>query len=161
MHKRRIVVDVSQAMVSADPSDILATYSLGSCIGLCLYEPRVHIGGLLHFQLPDSHQDPGRAKERPFMYADTGTELLMNEIIRLGADRRHVHVKIAGGATMPTGPKGFDIGKNNYLAIRKIFWQMGILIDAEDVGGDWPRNMYMDIESGTVTIKGNGIEKVL
>jgi chemotaxis protein CheD len=160
MYKRRIVVDVSDAKVSTDPGEVLATYSLGSCIGLCLYEPNAHIGGMLHFQLPDSKHDPKRASERPFMYADTGTTLLMNELLRLGANKRLMHIKIAGGASMPTGPKGFDIGKQNYLAIRKIFWQMGMMIESEDVGGSWPRNVYMDIESGFVTVRGNELEKV-
>ena len=161
MYKRRIVVDVSDAKVSSDPGEVLATYSLGSCIGLCLYEPRAHIGGMLHFQLPDSKHDPQRASERPFMYADTGTALLLNELLRLGANKRLMHVKIAGGASMPNGPKGFDIGKQNYLAIRKIFWQMGMLIESEDVGGSWPRNMYMDIDSGFVTVRGNELEKAI
>ncbi len=159
MYKKRIVVDVSDAKVSTDPGEVLATYSLGSCIGLCLYEPKARVGGLLHFQLPDSKRDPQRAGDRPFMYADTGTTLLMNELLRLGANKRLIHTKIAGGASMPTGPKGFDIGKQNYLAIRKIFWQMGMLIEAEDVGGSWPRNVYMDIDNGFVTVRGNEIEK--
>jgi chemotaxis protein CheD len=161
MYKRRIVIDVSDAKVSSDPDEVLATYSLGSCIGLCLYEPKAHIGGLLHFQLPDSTRDPNRAGERPFMYADTGTKILLDELLRLGANKRLIHVKIAGGATMPTGPKGFDIGKQNYLAIRKIFWQMGMMIESEDIGGSWPRNVYIDINSGTVTVRGNGLEKTL
>jgi chemotaxis protein CheD len=161
VHKKRIVIDVSDAKISRDPGEVLATYSLGSCIGLCLYEAMAHVGGMLHFQLPDSHRDPERAKDRPFMYADTGTELLINELVRHGADKRHIHVKIAGGASMPTGPKGFDIGKQNYLSIRKIFWQMGMLIEAEDVGGSWPRNLYMDMDSGAVSVRGNGLEKAL
>jgi chemotaxis protein CheD len=160
MYKRRIVVDVSDAKVSTDPGEVLATYSLGSCIGLCLYEPQAKVGGLLHFQLPDSKRDLQRAGERPFMYADTGTALLMNELLRLGANKRLIHIKIAGGASMPTGPKGFDIGKQNYLAIRKIFWQMGMMIESEDVGGSWPRNVYMDMDTGFVTIRGNELEKV-
>jgi len=44
-----------------------------------------------------------------------------------------MQVKIAGGAAMDTGPKGFDIGKRNHLALRKIMWKNGMFIDAEDV----------------------------
>ena len=66
MYKRRIVVDVSDAKISADPGDVLATYSLGSCIGLCLYEPKARVGGMLHFQLPDSKHDPQRAGDTAF-----------------------------------------------------------------------------------------------
>ncbi len=72
-----------------------------------------------------------------------------------------MRVKIAGGAEMDTGPKGFDIGKRNYLAIRKIMWKNGMFIDAEDIGGNSPRNMYLNINNGQVTIKCNGSEKNL
>ena len=64
-------------------------------------------------------------------------------------------------AEMDTGPKGFDIGKRNYLAIRKILWKNGMFIDAEDIGGGSPRNMYMNIANGVVTIRSNGLEKNL
>ena len=70
-------------------------------------------------------------------------------------------MKIAGGAAMDIGPKGFDIGKRNYLAIRKILWKQGMFIDAEDIGGSSPRNMYLNIENGAVTVRTTGLEKQL
>jgi chemotaxis protein CheD len=62
---------------------------------------------------------------------------------------------------METGPKGFDIGKRNYLSIRKILWKNGMFIDAEDIGGFSPRNMYLNIANGDVTIRSDGMEKNL
>ncbi len=62
---------------------------------------------------------------------------------------------------MDIGPKGFDIGKRNYLAIRKVLWRNGMFIDAEDVGGSSPRNMYLNIEDGTVSVKSDNVEKTL
>ena len=62
---------------------------------------------------------------------------------------------------MDTGPKGFDIGKRNHLAIRKIFWKNQMFIDAEDVGGFSPRNMYLHIDNGDVYVKSNNIETEL
>ena len=62
---------------------------------------------------------------------------------------------------MDTGPNGFDIGKRNYLAIKKVLWQHRMFIKAEDIGGSSPRNMYLDIADGTVKIKVNGSEKIL
>ena len=55
----------------------------------------------------------------------------------------------------------FDIGRRNYLAVRKNLWQKGMFIDAEDVGGTSPRNMSMDMADGTVIIKSVGKEKQL
>src|SRR5512145_2246454 len=118
MSKNRIIVNVSDGRVSNDPTDIMATYSLGSCIGICLYDPVVHVGGMLHYQLPSSMMDMKRAEENPMMFADTGMNILMRELMALGANKKRMQIKIAGGAAMDNGPKGFDIGKRNYLAIK-------------------------------------------
>ncbi len=161
MSKRRIIVSVSDAKVSNKLVDVLATYSLGSCIGVCLYDPATSIGGMLHYQLPNSTIDAERAKENPLMFADTGMEILIDNMSAMGAKKKRMQVKIAGGAAMESGPGGFDIGKRNYLALKKILWKNGMFIDGEDVGGTSPRNMYMNIANGTVTIRTNSLEKSL
>ncbi len=161
MSNRRIIVNISDAKVSNKLVDVLATYSLGSCIGVCLYDPAVNTGGMLHYQLPSSTADAGRAKEKPLMFADTGMEILIDKMLALGAKEKRMQVKIAGGATMHMGPNGFDIGKRNHLAIKKVLWQNRLFIDAEDVGGTSPRNMYMNIANGAVTIRINSLEKSL
>lgn len=161
MPKRRIIIDISDVKVSNDPADVLVTYSLGSCIGVCLYDPAVSIGGMLHYQLPNSTMDAERAKEKPLMFADTGMEILIDKMSSMGAKKKRMQVKIAGGASMDSGPNGFDIGKRNYLAIKKVLWQNGMFIDAEDVGGTSARSMYMNIANGAVTIRTNGLEKSL
>ncbi len=161
MTKRRVIIDISDAKVSNDPSDVLATYSLGSCIGVCLYDPATHAGGMLHYQLPTATMDPDRARDKPFMFADTGMTLLLDALVSMGANKKRMHVKLAGGATMVTGPQGFDIGKRNYLSIRKILWSQGMFINAEDVGGTSARNLYMNLEDGAVTVRSSGLEKQL
>ena len=161
MLKTRVIVNMSDAKVSQNPATVLATYSLGSCIAVCLYDPTACVGGMLHYQLPDSKMDAQRAKEKPLMFADTGMDYMISRMIALGANKKMMHAKIAGGAAMENGPKGFDVGKRNHLAIRKILWKYGMLIDAEDVGGSAPRNMYLNIENGVVTIRTIGLEKQL
>ena len=104
MSNGRIIVSVSDAKVSANPSDMLVTYSLGSCIGVCLYDPVTNIGGMLHYQLPDSKMDADRAIKKPFMFADTGMKMLVGKLIDMGAKKKRMQVKIAGGAAMDTGP---------------------------------------------------------
>jgi chemotaxis protein CheD len=161
MTKNKVIIGISDANVSNDPQDILETLSLGSCIGVCLYDPTTTMGGMLHYQLPSSTMNPGRAKQNPLMFADTGMKLLIDKILAMGANEKQLQVKIAGGAAMDTGPNGFDIGKRNYLAIKKVLWQHRMFIKAEDIGGNSPRNMYLDIADGTVKIKVNGSEKGL
>jgi chemotaxis protein CheD len=159
MSKQKVIVNVSDGKVSDNPDDILTTYSLGSCIGVCLYDPVTKTGGMLHYQLPNSQQDPKRAKEKPLMFADTGMKIVVDKLASMGANKKRMQVKIAGGATMDTGPKGFDIGKRNHLAIRKVLWKNGMFIDKEDIGGSSPRNLYLDMADGTVIVRCDGSKR--
>ena len=161
MVKTRVVIDISDAKVSSDPSDVLVTYSLGSCIGVCLYDSATHIGGMLHYQLPSSKMNAERAQRSPFMFADSGMKLLLSKLLSMGANKKRMDVRLAGGAAMATGPDGFDIGKRNYLAIRKVLWSSGMFINAEDVGGNAARNLYLNMADGTVTVRSGGLEKCL
>ena len=152
-----VKVDISDVKVSKNPSDVLVTYALGSCIGLCLYDPKACIGGMLHCLLPDSQKNPEKAQQNPFTYADTGMNLLLKKLLSMGATKRRLQVKIAGGAKrLLTGADTFNIGKHNYLAIRKGLWKSGLLIKAEDVGGSCPRTMYMHMTDGSVMIRSAG-----
>ena len=154
-------VNISDAKVSNNPTDLLVTYSLGSCIGVCFYDPSSGIGGMLHYQLPTSSVDPERAKDSPFMFADTGVKMLVDKMLSMGANKKRTQVKVAGGAAMSHGPMGFDIGKRNYLSLRKVLWKNSMFIDGEDVGGSSPRTMYLTMADGTVTVRSNGFEKDL
>ena len=96
-----------------------------------------------------------------YVSADTGMRILIEKLVSMGANKKRLQVKIAGGAMMEAGPKGFDIGKRNHLAFRKIMWKNGMFVDAEDVGGSMPRNMYMSIANGAVAVRSNGLERNL
>ena len=161
MLNARILVNISDAKVSSDPADVIVTHALGSCIGVCLYDPVVQVGGMLHYQLPSSKADPKRAQQNLFRYADTGMEALTRKFASMGARIKCMQVKIAGGAAISTGPQGFDIGKRNCLAIKKILWKKGTVSASEDMGGSRPRHMFLNIADGTVTIKSSGFKKTL
>ena len=157
----KVIVDISDARVSNDPADVLVTYSLGSCIGVALYDPVVKAGGMIHYQLPSSKQDSNGGQKNPMMFADTGMELLMNRMFALGAEKKRMKVRVAGGAQMMNDAQIFNIGKRNYAALRQILWKNGMFIDAEDVGGGAARTLYLNIENGEVSIKTQGETKEL
>jgi len=158
----KIVVGIADIKVSNNPEDTLITYALGSCIGVIVYDPVVKVGGLLHFMLPESKVNPQRAKENPYMFADTGVPLLFKTCYKYGAKKRRMIVKVAGGAEIMDEARYFNIGKKNYAVLRKIFWRNGVLIRAEDVGGMVNRTVELDIGTGEVRLKipGQGIRKL-
>jgi chemotaxis protein CheD len=150
---KTITVRVSDARVSNDPQVILATLSLGSCIGVTAYDPVKQIGGMLHYQLPGSEIDAQRAHHVPAMYADTGMTLLLKKLTALGAETRRLKIHLAGGARMLAGAEILDIGRRNHTAARKFLWQQGLLIEGEAIGGTAARHMYLRISDGAVRIK--------
>ena len=151
-----IVVNVSDAKVSADPAAVVTTYSLGSCIGVTMYDPVMRCGGMLHYQLPTSTLDAARARANPCMFADTGIIYLLEQLYLLGAEKKRLKVRLAGGAEIIDTHGVFNIGRRNHAAVRKLLWQHGLFVQAEDVGGSAPRNLYLHIADGTTTIRSAG-----
>ena len=151
-----IVVGISDVKVSKNPSDVLVTYALGSCIGVAVYDPIVKVGGLLHYMLPDSTLDPDKAKGKPAMFADTGIPLLFKSCYQLGAEKKRMVVKVIGGASILDDTNYFRIGQKNIMALRKIFWKNNVLIDKEDTGKNCNRTVRLHIASGLVVVKASG-----
>lgn len=153
-----LFVGVADMRVSNDPSAILITQALGCCIGVSVYDPVARVGGLLHFMLPKagiSKTRTDKAKKNPYMFADTGVPLLFQEAYKYGADKGRMVIKIAGGARIrnSTGLFNFNIGKHNYVALREIFQENDVPIHEEDVGGNVPRTMGLELATGRVYIK--------
>ena len=83
------IIGISEHKVTDRADDILITYSLGSCLGLVLYDPSVGVGGMIHCMLPLSKIDPEKAKRTPAMFVETGVPLLLQEMFDLGAKRKN------------------------------------------------------------------------
>jgi len=138
--------------VSDDPEAILITRSLGSCIGVTVYDPVAKVGGLLHYMLPEP-SNADKANSRPFMFCSTGVPILFKSCYELGAKKGRMIVKIAGGAHVLRASETFSIGQRNQGSLRKILFRNNVLIEAEDVGGSAARTMRLNIATGEVTSK--------
>lgn len=140
----------------------MITYALGSCLGIAIYDPEACVGGLLHVMLPLSTIDPEKATRNPFMFVDTGVPKLFIECYKAGAKKERLQVKVAGGASSKTeGEDLFQIGRRNFIILRKLLWRNGVLLSSYDVGGTLSRTMSLEIGTGRVTVKADGITRVL
>lgn len=148
-----VVVDIADLNVSKDGGATLITFSLGSCIGVTIWDPVAKVGGLLHYMLPEASIAPAKAEASPAMFCDTGVPKLFKAAYELGASKGRLVVKVAGGSQLVDDNGTFNIGKRNYLALRKIFWKNGVLINAEDVGGSSSRTVRLNVGTGEVTVK--------
>ena len=148
-----LVVGISDYKISNNPEDVLITYSLGSCIGMTVYDPVTKAGGMIHYMLPLSKIAPDKAVAKPAMFADTGVPELLKQVIALGGSKSRLIVKVAGGSQLTDQNKIFNIGERNFLVLRKLLWKNNIMIKASDVGGVISRTLRLELGAGQVTIK--------
>lgn len=151
-----VVVGISDLKVSHRPEDVLVTYALGSCIAVAVYDPVAKVGGLLHYMLPDSTLDPEKARQNPAMFADTGIPVLFKSCYTLGAEKRRMIVRAAGGASILDDTNFFRIGQKNIMAMRKIFWKNNVMIESEDTGGNFNRTVRLVLTNGKTYVKTSG-----
>lgn len=151
-----LVVGVADMKVSQDPEVVLVTYSLGSCIGLAVYDPVAKVGGLLHYMLPESSLDEAKAKKNPFMFGDSGIPVLFKETYKYGAKKNRLKIVVIGGSQILDSNGMFNIGKRNHTLLRKMFWKNNVMIDFENVGGTVNRTLKLEIETGHMWLKTSG-----
>lgn len=158
----RHIVGIGEFVVSDVADDVLVTHALGSCIAVCIWDARTHVGGLLHFLLPDAAINPDRARTQPAAFANSGLPLLFQSAYALGLEKSRCRVRLVGGAEVAhlEGASALNVGKRNLLAARNILWRNGLLIEAEATGGAAPRSVSMRLSDGTVQVS-SGRETII
>jgi chemotaxis protein methyltransferase CheR len=139
---------VGQVKASRVPR-VLSTV-LGSCVAACLYDPVARIGGMNHFLLPEG--DAGSAL--PSRYGVHAMELLINEIMKLGGDRRRLQAKAFGGASSEAlGLSVQRVAEQNAAFVRRFLAVEGIPLVAERLGGHLPLDVRLHTDSGRVQVR--------
>ncbi|MBU1707842.1 chemotaxis protein CheD [bacterium] len=157
----RHIVGVADMKLATTEGDIVVTHALGSCIGVAIYDPVAHVGGILHYMLPESSVNPQKAAKNPWMFADTAIPRFFKTAYELGASKSRLIVKVAGGAQLLDPKEFFAIGKRNHMVLRKLLWKNGIMIRGENTGGTVSRTMFIEIGGGRIWITMAGQEVTL
>jgi chemotaxis protein CheD len=149
-----IRVGISEIKTASNPR-ILSCLGLGSCVGVCLYDPTAKVGGLAHILLPDS---AGKRYKKPGKFADTGIEALLAFMKEEGSLVKNIKAKIVGGASMfstsmPESNGAFCMGPKNIEAVKTVLSAKGIKIEAEDTGGSQGRTIEFHVGSGKIIIR--------
>ena len=142
-------------MKMARDTGTLITYALGSCIGICLYDPIIKLGALVHIMLP-LNMETGRTNT--MKYADTGIRETVRQMEAKGASKARLTAKIAGGAKMfeITGGSFGNIGQRNIESVHMVLKREGIRLLKEYVGGTIARTLSFDVATGEATIRSHG-----
>jgi chemotaxis protein CheD len=121
-------VNIGQVAASAEPFELGTV--LGSCVAVCLYDPIRHLGGMNHILLPGKSLT-GRCTR----YGIHAMEILINDIMQLGGDRRKLVAKAFGGANVIQELKQTPIGDNNVKFVREFLSTEKIPLVAQRLGG--------------------------
>ena len=157
----KLTVGVADLQATGDRTMRIITHALGSCIGVTAWDPRTRATGMLHYMLPESKVSPDKAERQPAMFGDLGVPLLLERMKALGADPKRLVVCAAGGAEVVADGGTFRIGARNRTILRKLAWKHGLLLAADDTGGNFSRTITIDAECGTVRIRMQGEERTL
>jgi chemotaxis protein CheD len=129
------------------------TTVLGSCVSTCLWDPGERIGGMNHFMLPGDTASPGSPWAASARFGVYAMEVLINEMLRLGADRRRLVAKVFGGAQLLAGFDRLDVGAKNSEFVLEFLRVEGIRVLAQDLLDECPRKVHFFIDSGKVQVK--------
>ncbi len=151
----KLIVGIAD-MKMARQDGMLITYALGSCIGICLYDPLIQLAALVHIMLP-LNMEAGR--KTPLKYADTGICETLRQMELHGGAKSRIVAKIAGGARMfdvaGAGNLG-NIGQRNIESTHMILRREGIRLLREDVGGTVARTLLFDAATGQACVRSYG-----
>ena len=139
---------------------VLTTVGLGTCLGVALYDSVAGVGVIGHIFLPRSRKNS--SAELPGKFADTAIPALIAEAVKLGAQKRRLWAKLAGGANLFTnlsGPNG-NIGLQNVQAVQESLKLHNIPVVGQDVAGHHGRKMRFFVDTGRVTVTAIGKEPI-
>jgi chemotaxis protein CheD len=126
---------------------------LGSCVCACLRDKVSGIGGMNHFMLPDSGQDRGNPLGDSARYGIYAMEVLINQLLKMGAKRNNFEAKVFGGGSVLRGFTVANVGERNAEFVLQFLKTENITVAAQDLLDIYPRKVYYFPSSGLVRVK--------
>ena len=136
----------------ATRDDVALVTVLGSCVAACIRDADAGIGGMNHFMLPDA-TSPNDGAARSARYGVNAMEVLINDLIKLGARKARLEAKVFGGGRVMASLAGSDVGSRNAHFVVDYLTREAIPLRARDLLDTYPRKVYFFPLSGRVMIK--------
>ncbi|WP_028455138.1 chemoreceptor glutamine deamidase CheD [Chitinilyticum litopenaei] len=133
--------------------DMVIVTVLGSCVAACLRDPVSGIGGMNHFMLPDTGDSLAEMNGLPTRYGTYAMEMLINQLLKMGAQRHRLEAKIFGGGKVLQGFTLADVGGKNAMFVKHFLALEEIPVLAEDLLDIYPRKVYFFAKTGRVLVK--------
>ncbi len=156
MRQQKIFVRASETATTTNGL-VLAAVGLGSCVVAALYDPVAGVAGLAHPLLPEPPQMGRRGSDG--RYVVTALPLLLDEMVRAGADPARIYARLAGGARMfevLLSLNGGALGTRNAEATRRVLAELSVPVRGEAVGGQAGRSVYLHGADGRLLVRSVG-----
>jgi chemotaxis protein CheD len=137
---------------ATDKNMVLVTV-LGSCVTACLRDETAGVGGMNHFMLPRNQQEMSTPVSMSARYGTYAMEILINQLLKMGAQRERIEAKVFGGGNVLRGFSVNNIGEANAEFVTDYLHNEGIKIIAQDLLGVHPRKLYFFPATGRVMVK--------
>lgn len=135
--------------------DEIITTVLGSCISACVHDLSAGVGGMNHFMLPISQSGGWKGAENPLSaenrYGNFAMEHMINELLKYGAVRENLEVKVFGGGQIIS--RFTHIGEKNIDFIHQYINEESLHLVGEDLGGEFARKVVYYPAAGKVRVK--------
>lgn len=143
-----IYLPPGRIVASCEPAAIRSI--LGSCVAVCLWDPRLKVGGMAHYMLPNG----GTEENSSARFGNIAIERLIEKLLDMGAQKKNLKAKIFGGAcVIEAFNKENHLGKKNVRMARKVLANEAIPVLNEDVEGRLGRRIIFRVADGTALIK--------
>jgi len=133
--------------------DMVLVTVLGSCVCACIRDRVSRVGGMNHFMLPDSGQDSNNPLGDSARYGTYAMEILINQLLKMGAKRSNLEAKVFGGASVLRGFTVNNVGERNAEFVLQFLKTEHIAVLAEDLLDIYPRKVYYFPCTGLVRVK--------
>ena len=145
------IIGIGEYSVSNNPSEIIKTFALSSCVAITAYCPQKKAAGMVHVALPAyaGNEVPSKCG----YYAPSGIAALIGELyMKYGCKKEELIIQIYGGANSIIENDIFKIGEKNISAVVEILSDLGLAVQKAEVGGFVSRTVELHVATGEVNI---------
>ncbi|WP_410498992.1 chemoreceptor glutamine deamidase CheD [Chitinibacter sp. S2-10] len=133
--------------------DMVLVTVLGSCVAACIRDPVNGVGGMNHFMLPESTEDMAQINGLSTRYGTYAMEVLINQLLKNGAQKHRLEAKIFGGGNVLRGFTVSNVGLRNAEFVKTFLSVEQIPVVAQDLLDIFPRKVYFFPKTGRALIK--------